>query len=187
MKTGNIIQLIILLSGVLAFSCKQGDIVVKDSVEHYDNGNIKKFKLNDDSVINNLNCQNWVHYWPNGAVDQIQLSGDQVVSGIKFPGGSVIFFDETGNLKSSWLSRDIEIQGYKCQGGFMKIETGFYPSGKLRMYFPSDDIIIDGVPCKGGVFSGIYFHENGRLKKAKASESFTRDGKTYNEGDIVEL
>lgn len=175
-----------MISITLAFSCKQGSIIVKSSIEYYDNGVIKKFRLDGDSMINNIDCKNWVHFWQNGSVDQVQISGNQKISNVDFPDGSYVFFDEQGNLKASWLSEDIEIQGYKCQGGFMKIETAFYPSGKLKLFFPSDDIVIDGVPCKGGVFAGIHFYEDGRLKKAVAAEDFTKNGKDYYEGQTVE-
>ena len=72
-------------------------------------------------------------------------------------------------LKKFKLSKDMTIQKYPCQAGWV----GFYENGKLKKFKLSKDMIIQKYPCQAG---WIGFHKNGKIESCNLSKDFTIQG-----------
>jgi hypothetical protein len=120
------------------------------------------------------------------------LGEDAVIRGIRLPAGSRVFPPDAQGMTNIWPSREVAVQGWKCEpvsGG-----TGFliYPDGRLRAMHLSRDEDVDGVPCTSriGLFGGkllVWLHENGRLQQATVSRDAAIQGHAFRKGDLVSL
>ena len=173
-KLDSKLLLVIIAILILSVSCSKEGLFIKGSVDYYADGSISKGKLIEDSIIEGYPVISWIHFYENGKLKQFDLSENFSISNLEFPKGSTIFLNSEGIMVQAYLSKDLEIQGYKCPGGNLKEAVGFYPSGKLRFFFPKTDVLIDGVPCKGGGLHGIWLYE-----------TYKKDGRIFKEGDEI--
>jgi hypothetical protein len=157
----------------------------KSSAEYYDGGFIKKCKLENPIIIQNIPCKRWVWFHENGRLAQFQLSEQMEIHGIMVPCGSTVFLREDGSLEHCWFSKDIVIQGYPCNGGFMKVDTAFYKNGIISCCFLTEPTEIQGVPCQASVFKPVQFYETGKLKNCSLSKEYVSGDKTYKKGQKI--
>ena len=151
----------------------------KTSDSYYANGQLKKCHLLHETQINGFLCKRWIRFYENGAVKQIQVAEDCSVQNLPTPKDTFVFFREDSMVEKMWLSRDTEIQGILCHGGWGKSATGFYASGRLRFTFPPQRQMINEIPCKPGGLAGVYFHENGQLQRCYLDTDIVYQGKEY--------
>jgi hypothetical protein len=140
--------------------------------------------------VRGLSCEVPVKYHPNGNLRSCFLAREDTLSDQPFPKGTLLFFNESGDLRWCYLSKDAEIQGHLCKGKEDGFRTKFYNINKLQRIWLAQDEIIDNVPCaKYSYFSrnDVTFHENGRLQSCKLSQDFTIGQITLKKGDDITL
>ncbi len=155
--------------------------------EYYDNGQLKKCKLDESQDIYGLPAMGWIRFFPDGSIKDAQISEDmEIFEGKVFPAESRIFYTESGLLRHAWMSEDVTFDGYPIKGGG-KIDVGFYPDGSLRLIFLDDDTVIQGIPCDESLFFAVKFHDNGQLKSCKLADDVEYRGIDYKKGLSLEL
>ncbi len=140
------------------------------TLEHYTDGTLRKARLMEPADVagHPVAEGSWVRFLAKGVIHGVRLDRDHEISGRVIPASSFVWFDEQGAMATTWLSRDFEFDGVPCNGGPMKVATGFYPDGTLRYAFLSKNADIQGLPCASSVFSGVKFHPNGQLASANS-------------------
>lgn len=141
-------------------------------------GGLTKIKLEEPGEIEGIPCKTEALLYPDGRLEGCLLSRDAVVAGHTFPEGSWPYFDPPGVLKCVFLKHDYEVQGYLLRGEGHHYQTCFHPNGWLRFGNLKEPAVIQGVPCEKstpGIWvsrgpSGVYFHDNGRLKGCRLSK-----------------
>ena len=141
-------------------------------------GRLTKVELDQPTEIEGIPCMNEALMYPDGRLEGCSLARDTKVSGHMFPKGSWPYFDPPGVLKCVFLEHDYEVQGYLLRGEGINYQTCFHPNGWLRFGNLKEPTTIQGVPCEKSTReiwltkgpSGIYFHDNGRLKGCRLSQ-----------------
>ena len=157
------------------------------TIEHHENGQMRKARLYEATEIDGLLVDHWTHFHENGRAKGLRLAEDQELLGVSIPRKTYLWFDEEGHVHSAWLAKDLEIQGVQCNGGPGKIATYFHPNGRLKTVFLVDDALIQGVPCRASVFHPVCLDTEGRLTETTLSEAARVQGKSYDRGDRVKL
>lgn len=140
-------------------------------------GGLTKIKLDEPTEIEGIPCETEALFYSDGRLEGCLLSRDAVVARHTFPKGSWPYFDPPGVLKCVFLKHDYEVQGYLLRGESHHYQTCFHPNGWLSFGNLKEPTVIQGVPCEKstpGIWvskgpSGIYFHDNGRLKGCRLS------------------
>ena len=159
------------------------------TVETYEDGQIRKGCLLEEASFQGHPARkgSWVHFYPSGAVDGLQLAREHTIAGRSLPERSTVWFLEDGSMKTVWLAEDRTYDGVPCDGGWGKVATGFYPDGGLRSAFLSRDAVLQGLPCRSSVFRIVTFHPGGQLAGATLSGPATYRGLALRGGDRVQL
>lgn len=163
-------------------------------------GDLTKVELAEPTEIEGIPCHKEALMYPDGRLEGCLLSRDAKVAGHAFPAGSWPYFDPPGVLDCVFLAHDYTVQGYLLRGESHHYQTCFHPNGWLKFGNLKDPTDIQGVPCQKstpGIWlskgpSGIYFHDNGRLKGCRLSRdvhSFKKDKwiDIDREGKVVNL
>jgi hypothetical protein len=163
-------------------------------------GGLTRLALDEPRTIDGIPCTNEALLFPDGRLEGCLLARDAVIAGHEFPAGSWPYFDPPGVLKCVFLAHDHEVQGYLLRGDGNDYQTCFHPNGWLRFGNLRDATVIQGVPCGKSTFwtwilkgpSGVYFHDNGRLKACRLSRDVNQLRKHQRieidrEGNIVNL
>ena len=156
------------------------------SILRHEDGGMRRAFLLEETELAGFPCRDWVWWYEDGRLDNLELARDLAVQGHDFPAGTRLFFDREGRLAHAWLSKDSVIDGRPCRGR-LKIDTAFHPNGHVRAFFPPDPLEIDGVPCTASVFHPVYLHPDGRLKQCKLARAVTLDGRTFEKGVTLVL
>lgn len=157
------------------------------SVTLHGDGSFQKGHLVEPTDVDGLPAQRWVHRHADGTLRGLQLAADAAVGGRRFPAGTFLWFGEGGVLEHVWLSRDQDVDGYRCTGGMGKVSTAFHPDGSLRSFFPPHDVRVGHVLCKSSMFAPVRLHPDGSLDRAQVAEDVEIAGAAYRAGDMVEL
>jgi antitoxin component YwqK of YwqJK toxin-antitoxin module len=143
--------------------------------------------------VQGIPCIGHVTYHSNGKIKSCTLARMDTLNGQPLPAGTVVNFSPAGLLDWCFLQHDTEIQGHLCKGQGHGWMTCFHPNGKLRVAWLGRDETIQGVPIAEynwwadafGKGAGVYFWENGLLRRCRISKEFSIEGKTFQKGDIV--
>jgi hypothetical protein len=154
-------------------------------------GELTKLELAEPTEIEGIPCQDEALLYPDGRLEGCRLSRDARVAGHLFPAGSWPYFDPPGTLKCVFLEHDYEVQGYLLRGKSHYYQTCFHPNGWLSFGNLKQATLIQGVPCEKSTRkiwltkgpSGVYFHDNGRLKGCRLS----RDINTFKQHKWIEI
>ena len=123
----------------------------------------------------------WIWMDDNGNVLQGRLAQKLPVGEIVLPIGTTVFLYEDCSVKKAWLPRDMSIDGIPVKGGF-KIETGFWPNGRLRFCFLDDDQHINGFPCHASTLSIVRFDSTGNLLQCTLEGDYLYDQSLFRAG-----
>ena len=140
-------------------------------------GSLTRLDLDEPTEIEGIPCRDEALLYPDGRLEGCRLSRDAKVAGHMFPEGSWPYFDPPGTLKCVFLDHDHEVQGYLLRGESHHYQTCFHPNGWLSFGNLKEPTVVQGVPCEKSTRklwltkgpSGIYFHDNGRLKGCRLS------------------
>ena len=140
-------------------------------------GGLTKLELAEPTEFEGVPCKDEALLYPDGRLEGCRLSRDAKVAGHMFPKGSWPYFDPPGTLNCVFLEHDYEVQGYLLRGESHHYQTCFHTNGWLRFGNLKEPTVIQGVPCEKSTRkiwlsigpSGIYFHDNGRLKGCRLS------------------
>ena len=145
--------------------------------------------LAEDTVIDGWPCKkDFIVFYPDWRLDELQLSRDYERNGIFMPEGTRVFPNAAGGPGTCMFPRDMEIQGYLVRGtginGFM---TRFYRTGRLMLFWSREPVEVEGVVCTDSLFKGIYLHDNGRLRECTLDKPATINEVGYSKGTRVQL
>ena len=154
-------------------------------------GGLTKLELDEPTEIDGIPCMDEALMYPDGRLEGCSLAHDTKVAGHMFPKGSWPYFDPPGVLKCVFLEYDFEVQGYLLRGERTNYQTCFHPNGWLRFGNLKEPTVIQGVPCEKSTReiwlskgpSGIYLHDNGRLKGCRLS----RDVHSFKKHKWIEI
>ena len=154
-------------------------------------GGLSRLELAEPTEIDGIPCKEEALLYPDGRLEGCRLSRDAKVAGHLFPAGSWPYFDPPGTLKCVFLKHDFEVQGYLLRGESHYYQTCFHPNGWLRFGNLKEATVIQGVPCEKSTRkiwlskgpSGVYFHDNGRLKGCRLS----RDIHSFKQHKWIEI
>ncbi len=154
-------------------------------------GGLTRLELPEATEIEGVPCKDEALLYPDGRLEGCRLSRDAKVAGHLFPAGSWPYFDPPGILKCVFLERDHEVQGYLLRGEGHNYQTCFHPNGWLSFGNLKAATVVQGVPCEKSTRklwltkgpSGIYFHDNGRLKGCRLS----RDIHSFKQHKWIEI
>jgi hypothetical protein len=125
-------------------------------------------------------------FYPNGALNQCELSRPTSLGDLRIPRGSVIELWPTGTAHYVTLSRQTVLAGYRVRGasrlGLRGTTTTFYRNGELHSIYLVKNQTIQGVPCRGGSWntftdpSGnatlVEFYPDGKLESCKLARNY---------------
>jgi hypothetical protein len=159
---------------------------------------VRRIALERDTVVRGIHCQatkRSAGFYTSGSLETCALAAETELFGHRFTPGTWLRFTVAGELKSAWLVRDTELQGYVCRGtGFGGWSVDFHRSGQLRLCYLAHERVIQGVPCRRGSLWGemsggvhVTFHESGALESCSAARHFTLDGMTARARQRVRL
>jgi hypothetical protein len=159
---------------------------------------VRRVVLERDTVVAGVPCQatkRSAAFYASGALETCALAEDTELFGQSFMRGTWLGFTVAGELRSAWLIRDTELQGFVCKGtGFGGWAVNFHPSGQLRLCYLAEHQEIQSVPCRKGSLWGeitggvqVTFHENGALESCNAAHRFSLDGMKFKARQRVRL
>jgi hypothetical protein len=125
-------------------------------------------------------------FYPNGALNQCQLSRPAILGDLRIPRGSIIELWPSGAAHHITLSRQTVVAGYTVRGashlGFRGATTSFYRNGELRSIYLVKNQTVQGVPCRGGswnTFTDPYgdatlveFYPDGKFESCKLARNY---------------
>ena len=170
------ILLIVTLSvlSLSAFDIEQGK-----KKKYFDNGNLKRVFLKEPVVVDSIELYRWCHFYENGKVKSYDIAADTKIYNILMPAYTRIFRDENGVVTGCFLSEDLMINGYPCNGGKAKSGTYFHPNGNLRTIFLYEPCVINGIECDPGGLSPVRFYDDGKLKSLVVGKNTVYRNKEY--------
>jgi hypothetical protein len=147
---------------------------------------LTRMKLHRITVIQGYSCaKDYTFFYTNGKLERCTTSQEAQYGEALIPRGSLIYLKPDGSLWGVGLVHSMLIHDVQCDGGgFLGpsegSSTGFFPSGKLRVCYLAKNQVVQGVPCAHqgilaslkGPDSGVYFHEDGRLRSCLLAEDF---------------
>jgi hypothetical protein len=159
---------------------------------------VRRVVLPRDTVVGGTHCQATKRpagFYASGTLETCALAEETELFDHRFMPGTWLRFTAAGELRSAWLIRDTELQGYACKGtGFGGWAVDFYPSGRLRLCYLAHEQVIQNVPCRKGSLWGeitggvqVTFHETGALESCSAARRFSLDGVTFEVRQRVRL
>ncbi|MGE5479922.1 MAG: hypothetical protein ACM3U1_05790 [Chloroflexota bacterium] len=156
------------------------------SEERYADGSMKKCRLKDTASIGLYKCVGWIHFFPNGDVDNFETAAPVKYSRYEIPPNSRIFFYDNAHdkIKTVWFPEDIKLDGIECQGG-EKISVDFYENGSLKACFLSRNQTIQGFPCKSSLFSPVYFYPDGRIMRLTLCSDAISGANSFAKGETL--
>jgi hypothetical protein len=155
------------------------------SILRHEGGALRRGLLVEPTEVLGFPCRGYVWLHPSGALDSFELARDAEVAGRTLPEGSRVFLREDGSLEWCWLSRDLVIDGIRCNGGWGKITTAFHSNGRLSAVFLSEDQEIQGVPCEASVFHPVELDEEGRLRGCQLSRAWRSHGREFAAREVL--
>ena len=143
-------------------------------------------KLVQPTVIQGYSCdKGYVWFYNDGRLKRCSVSQETQFGEALIPGGSILYLKPDGSRDGVQLAHTTLVHEALCDGGgFLGpsegSSTGFFPSGKLRVCYLAKNQVVQGVPCAHqgilaslkGPDSGVYFHEDGRLRSCLLAEDF---------------
>ncbi|MGI9255831.1 MAG: hypothetical protein ACR2PY_02735 [Salinispira sp.] len=70
----------------------------KGVISIYENGQVHSGILAENATINGITYTGFIYFYPNGQVEIGILAYNQTINGITFAAGTIIRFDENGNI-----------------------------------------------------------------------------------------
>jgi hypothetical protein len=176
---------IIIAAGTFLSAAIPQNYYSRFGAEYDTSGVLIKCKLKKVYQIENIPCRDWLRFYSDGSLKQCELAEKTELQGIAFPKYSILFFRENGSINNAWMGSDLEIDGIPCKGGWGKVDTKFYSSGKLKSCFLSENREIQEIPCKASLFHPVIFYENGKLKQATLCRDAEIHGILYEKGSTI--
>jgi|GEM_PF-1960712 len=121
--------------------------------------------------VNTVDPERTVYYRGTDRVRTCVLTARARVQSIEFPAGSILGFNEDGQLWRCRLGADAEIHGLPCKG---ENEIEFYADGQLLSCFLFRPLAVSGCRLKQDTLA--LFHPSGELFRGILKDGLLRQG-----------
>ncbi|MFC1482626.1 putative Ig domain-containing protein [Candidatus Margulisiibacteriota bacterium] len=173
-------------------------------MEFYQNGNVKKGRLYQDTDINGIMVagNSEVLFHENGTLERCALAQDTIINGYTIPAGITVYFYDNGTIKQFYSLSGIVVDGIAVKGVIQFHDNGSLKKGTLvnntvinnMQFIGFIELYEDGtvkagnlnVPTDVGEYrvgsGNVSFHADGSLASGYLLGTYTINGVNYTFG-----